>query len=50
MLVGTVVITVLPKISTIGLTPKDANWLMENARNKMIDVFNRNNVEIEDKF
>lgn len=44
---GEVIVEVLPKISTEGLTEDDVDWLMEKTRNAMIECFKRNSAEIE---
>lgn len=46
---GEVIVEVLPLISTEGLTEKDVDWLMEKTRNAMIDCFNKNSAEINER-
>lgn len=44
---GKVIVKVLPKIPTEGLTANDVDWLMEKTRNKMIECFERISAEVE---
>jgi hypothetical protein len=42
---GEMIIDALPEISTIGLTVKDIDDLMERTRQQMIDVYEKISVE-----
>jgi lysophosphatidate acyltransferase len=44
---GEVLIEVLPKIPTVGMTSKDVNKLMENVREIMIKKYDELNEEVE---
>lgn len=44
---GEIIMEVLPKISTEGLTEKDVDWLMAKTRNDMIECFIKNTAEID---
>jgi lysophosphatidate acyltransferase len=47
---GHIVITILPPISTEGLTKENLNELVEKSRNAMQDVYTKSSEEMKTKY
>jgi hypothetical protein len=46
---GDMIITALPEISTVGLTLKDIDKLVEQTRQQMIEVYEKTSAEVAKK-